>query len=131
MSDNEDTLQNKNITNEFTKNVISWVKLDDNLRELKHKVKDIMDQKKSLEEDILSYLDEIGEKSISIGGGNLRKNVSKTKAPLKKETIFSTVREFTKDDTKANFLTSQIFENRPMTERINLKRTKLRGPKNK
>lgn len=133
MSDNSDnndnTEQKKDVSKEFTNKVIQWVKCDDKLRELRVKSKEITGDKKELEEWILSYLDQIGEKAISIGDGNLRKNISKTKAPLKKENIHATIKDLTKDEAKASLITQQIFENRPMTERINLKRTKNRGPK--
>ncbi|ADO67259.1 hypothetical protein crov226 [Cafeteria roenbergensis virus] len=129
-TNNSDTSEKqKEVSKEFTIKVVEWVKMDNALRELRAKSKEITDEKKDLEGWILSYLDQIGEKTISIGDGNLRKNVSKTKAPLKKETIHSTIKDITKDDAKASLITQQIFENRPMTERINLKRTKNRGPK--
>ena len=133
MSDNSDnnSEQKKEVSKEFTQKVIDWVKLDDKLRELRAKSKEITGEKKELEEWILAYLDQIGEKAISIGDGNLRKNVSKTKAPLKKENIHATIKDLTKDEAKASLITQQIFENRPMTERINLKRTKNRGKKTK
>lgn len=129
MSDNENTEEKKQITKEFTERVKEWVKIDNQIRELRNKSKELTTEKKELEEWILQYLDEIGEKTISIGDGNLRKNVSKTKAPLKKENIFMTIKDLTKDENKANVITKQIFENRPLTERVNLKRTKNRGPK--
>lgn len=130
MSDS-DSENKKQVTKEFQQKVITWVKLDDQIREIRAKTKEITAEKKELEEWILQYLDTIGEKAISIGDGNLRRNVSKTKAPLKKENIYSTIKDLTKDENKANLITNQIFENRPMSERINLKRTKNRGPKNK
>lgn len=126
MSDSE---TKKQVSKEFQQKVVAWVKLDNQLREIRSKSKEITTEKKDLEEWILQYLDEIGEKSISIGDGNLRKNVSKTKAPLKKENIYATIKDLTKDENKANLITKQIFENRPMSERVNLKRTKNRGPK--
>lgn len=126
MSDSE---TKKQVSKEFQQKVVAWVKLDNQLREIRAKSKEITTEKKDLEEWILQYLDEIGEKSISIGDGNLRKNVSKTKAPLKKENIYATIKDLTKDENKANMITKQIFENRPMSERVNLKRTKNRGPK--
>lgn len=131
MSDNssENNTEKKEISQEFTKKVVGWVKLDNQIRELRAKSKEITAEKKELEEWILNYLDKIGEKTISIGDGNLRRNVSKTKAPIKKENIYSTIKDLTKDENKASLITQQIFENRPMTERINLKRTKNRGPK--
>lgn len=131
MSDNssENNTEKKEISQEFTKKVVGWVKLDNQIRELRAKSKEITAEKKELEEWILNYLDKIGEKTISIGDGNLRRNVSKTKAPIKKENIYATIKDLTKDENKASLITQQIFENRPMTERINLKRTKNRGPK--
>ena len=127
MSDSE--TNKKEVSKEFQQKVVTWVKLDDQLREIRAKSKEITAEKKDLEEWILQYLDKIGEKAISIGDGNLRKNVSKTKAPLKKENIYATIKDLTKDENKANLITTQIFENRPMSERVNLKRTKNRGPK--
>lgn len=120
----------KKISKEFSEKVVEWVKLDDALRELREKSKEITQEKKELEEYILKYLDGIGEKAIGITDGNLRKNVSQTKAPLKKENIFNTIKDLTKDEIKASTITEQIFNNRPLTERVNLKRTKLRGSKN-
>lgn len=124
-----DENKQKEVSKEFTEKVVEWVKLDDSLRELREKSKEITQEKKDLEEYILRYLEEIGEKSIGISDGNLRRNVSQTKAPLKKETIFNTIKDMTKDETKASTITEQIFNNRPLTERVNLKRTRLRGPK--
>ena len=134
MSDKEDSPKDqepKKVSKEFTEKVVAWVKYDDALRELRNKSKEITQEKKELEEWILNYLEQIGEKAISIGDGNLRRNVSKTKAPLKKENIYSTIKDLTKDENKASLITTQIFENRPLTERVNLKRTKNRGGKNK
>ena len=134
MSDKEDSPKDqepKKVSKEFTEKVVAWVKYDDALRELRNKSKEITQEKKELEEWILNYLEQIGEKAISIGDCNLRRNVSKTKGPLKKENIYSTIKDLTKDENKASLITTQIFENRPLTERVNLKRTKNRGGKNK
>jgi hypothetical protein len=129
-TNNSDTSEKKKeVSKEFTQKVVEWVKLDDQLRTLKAKSKEITGDKKELEEWILEYLEKIGEKAISIGDGNLRRNVSKTKGPLKKENIYTAIKDMTKDESKASMITAKIFENRPLTERVNLKRTKNRGPK--
>ena len=98
MSDNEkkDNNEKKSVSKEFTDKVVQWVKNDNELRQLRAKSKEITGEKKELEEWILNYLEQIGEKSISIGDGNLRRNVSKTKAPLKKENIYTTIKDLTK-----------------------------------
>jgi len=130
MSDTvEDSENSKKVSKEFQDKVVQWVKLDNRLRQIRSQTKEITGEKKELEEWILSYLEKIGEKSISIGDGHLRRNISKTKAPLKKDNIYATIKDMTKDENKATLITQQIFENRPLTERVNLKRTKNRGPK--
>jgi len=120
---------NKEISKEFQEQVQLWVKIDDSLRDFKNKSRELTQEKKEIEEYILSYLDEIGEKSIGITNGNLRKNISKSKAPLKKENIYNTIKDLTKDEVKASTITNQIFENRPLTERVNLKRTNNKNKK--
>jgi hypothetical protein len=122
----ENNIQNK-ITEEFRKNVLKWITLDDTLRELRGKVKEITNEKKQYEEFVLSFLENVDEKSIEIKDGKLSRNVSKTKSPLKKELIFKSLSEITNDPVKAKTMTEHILENRPMVERINLKRTKNRN----
>ena len=126
MSDND---EEKNVSKKFSHNVVNWVKIDDKLRELRGIQKELTQEKKHLEEEILKYLDSIGEKMITIGDGKLRVNTSKTKEPLKKENIYEKLKEFTNDEGKASILTEDIYENRPLKQRINLKRTKQRGKK--
>ena len=121
----EQNIQNK-ITEEFRKNVLKWITLDDSLRELRAKVKEITNEKKQYEEFVLGFLENVEEKSIEIKDGKLSRNVSKTKSPLKKELIFKSLSEITNDPVKAKTMTDHILENRPMVERVNLKRTKNR-----
>ncbi|VVU94989.1 hypothetical protein CPAV1605_714 [seawater metagenome] len=128
MEDNTDNQQQ--VTEIFKELVITWVDLDDKIRQHNSKVKEYKNEKKDYEEKILTYLENIGENVIEISDGKLRKNVSKTKAPLKQQTIEAALTECIKDSKRAAELTQYIFKNRPVVERINLKRTKNRGPKN-
>ena len=61
--------------------------------------------------------------------GKLSKNVSKTKAPLKKESIYKALVELVGDANKATSMTEHIINSRPDVQRINLKRTQIRGKK--
>jgi hypothetical protein len=119
MSDNQNQ-----ITEMFKELVITWVDLDDRVREHTAKMKEFKSEKKDYEDKILSYLENIGENVIDISDGKLRRNVSKTKAPLKQETIKTALNECIKDSKKAAELTEFIFKSRPIVERVNLKRTK-------
>ena len=128
-SDNENVQQK--ITEDFKKKVLKWLEIDDQIREIRSKTKELNTEKKQHEEYILSFLEQVGEKELAVSDGKLRRNVSKTKKPLSKDTIQKALTELVKDKDKANTMTEHITNSRPTVERINLKRTKNRGPKNK
>ena len=126
-SDNEN-VQEK-VTTDFKKKVLKWLEIDDEIRSIRAKTKDLTTEKKQYEEFILSFLENVGEKELAVSDGKLRRNVSKTKAPLNKASIQQALTEIVKDKTKATTMTEHIINSRPMVERINLKRTKNRGPR--
>ena len=121
----------KDITEEFKEVVINYVKTDDDIRKKMAEIKELKDEKKEYETFILEYMDKINENVINISDGKLRMNRSKTKAPLKEENIQSALFSITNDEAQSLQLTKHIFENRPLTERVNLKRTKNRTEKKK
>ena len=127
-SDNEDVQQK--ITQDFKKKVLKWLEIDDQIREMRAKSKELNTEKKQHEEFILSFLEQVGEKELAVRDGKLRRNVSKTKKPLSKDSIQKALTELIKDKEKATTMTEHIINSRPTVERINLKRTKNRGPKN-
>ena len=126
-SDNEN-VQEK-VTADFKKKVLKWLEIDDEIRSIRAKTKDLTTEKKQYEEFILSFLENVGEKELAVSDGKLRRNVSKTKAPLNKASIQKALTEIVKDKTKATTMTEHIINSRPMVERVNLKRTKNRGPR--
>jgi hypothetical protein len=140
MSDSEvqEDVQQK-VTKTFRKNVLKWVELDDNVRALKSKVKEINEkikefnhEKEQFEEPIITFLSQVNEDAVMLkDGGKLSKNVSKQKAPLKKEFIHKALVELVNDSTKAMAMTEHIINSRPTTEKVNLKRMALREKINK
>ena len=68
-----------------------WVQLDDRVRKLKDEIKELTDEKKNHEEVVLAELLKLDEQVIAISDGKLRRNVTKTQAPLKKEEIQKTI----------------------------------------
>jgi hypothetical protein len=117
----------KTVSKEFVSSIKKWVSLDDDIKKLREKMKLLSNEKKELEVIILSELDKMEEKVIEITDGKLRKNVSKTQTPLKKDHIAKTIQEFTKDDQKTHEIIDYMMKSRQVVERINLKRTKNRG----
>jgi hypothetical protein len=128
-SDNEN-VQEK-VTEDFKKKVLKWLEIDDEIRSMRARSKELTNDKKQYEESILSFLENVGEKELNVKDGKLRRNVSKTKAPLNKASIQKALTEIVKDKSKADVMTEHIINSRPVVERVNLKRTKNRGPRDK
>jgi hypothetical protein len=121
----------KKVTKEFRMKVLKWIEVDDQLRQVRAKIKELNTEKKQNEEFILHYMEQIEEKCFNIKDGKLRRNISKCKGPLKKAMIQKALVEITQDDIKAKAMTDHILNSRPIVERINLKRTRNRGPRKK
>ena len=126
MSDSENKSEKKKVSAEFVNAVKKYLDVDDKLREIREKTKTLNTEKKEREEFILNYLQSVDEKVIDVPNGKLRRNVSKTQAPLKKETIQKALTEIVGDANKAITMTDQIIKSRPTIERVTLKRTKNR-----
>jgi len=126
MSDSESKSEKKKVSNEFVIAVKKYLDVDDKIREIREKTKNLNLEKKENEEFILNYLQSLDEKVIDVPNGKLRRNVSKTQAPLKKEVIYKALTEIVGDANKATAMTDQIIKSRPTIERVTLKRTKNR-----
>ena len=134
MSDTE----KKKVSPEFVTNVKKYLEVDNKLRQIKEEVRKIKEKTKSLDEEkkhkeeyILSYLQSTGEDLIDLPDGKLKRNVTKSQPPLKKEFIQQSLAEIIGDAAKALAITDQIIKNRPTVERVTLKRTVRRAKNGK
>jgi hypothetical protein len=114
----------KMVSPEFVNSVKKYLEVDDKLKEYRDMIKKLTTDKKEKEEYILNYLQSIEESVIDVRDGKLRRNISKTQAPLKKELIQKTLTEIVGDAIKAQSITDQMMKSRPIVERVTLKRTK-------
>ena len=112
------------VSPEFVNSVKKYLEVDDKLKEYRDMIKKLSTDKKEKEEYILNYLQSIEESVIDVRDGKLRRNISKTQAPLKKELIQKTLTEIVGDAIKAQSITDQMMKSRPIIERVTLKRTK-------
>ena len=126
----DDNVQQK-VKKTFRNNVLQWVEIDDNIRILRNKIKEFSNDKKLFEESILTYLLQVEEESVVIKDGKLSKNVTKAKAPLKKDTIQKALVELIGDANKATTMTEHIINSRTTIERVNLKRCRNKKPAEK
>lgn len=107
----------------FKEIVIAWVALDDQLRKLSEKMRDIRNEKKQFEEYILEFMEKCEEDTVTLHNGLLKRNVAQAKGSLKEDIIQEAIKELTKDNDKAYEMTQFIMGKRPVNERISLKRT--------
>ena len=124
---NNEEVAKRTVAEEFKKSVVEWVNIDDEIRTLNRKVKELKTSKKEFEQFILSYMENINENIIAISDGKLRRNISQTKSALKHETIQNALVDFTSSTEEAYKLTQYILNKRPTVERVNLKRTSKRN----
>jgi hypothetical protein len=114
---------------EFIESIKSWVSVDDKIKKLKDEIKNLTSEKKEFEIEILEGLDKLEENVISITDGKIKKNISKTQTPLKKDLIHKSILNFIKDESKTLQIIENMNNSRQTVERINLKRIKNRTPK--
>lgn len=119
-----ETENKKSVSPEFVNTVKKYLEIDDKLKEYREIIKKVTSEKKEKEDFILNYLQSIEESVIDVRDGKLRRNISKTQAPLKKDQIQKTLTEIVGDAIKAQTMTDQIIKSRPIVERVTLKRTK-------
>jgi hypothetical protein len=117
-------IEKKTVSPEFVNTVKKYLEIDDKLKEIKEMTKKLTSDKKEKEDFILNYLQSIEESVIDVRDGKLRRNISKTQTPLKKEHIHKTLTDIVGDSIKAQTMTDQIIKSRPIVERVTLKRTK-------
>lgn len=124
--DNDDDNIDDNITPTFKNNIITYIKIDDMIKNKLEEIKELKDAKKKYEEDILNYLNNINQTSINYGEITLRKNEYTSKGSLKNEYIKEVIGNEVRDPTKIEKILENL-ENKKIetaTKRLGLKRTK-------
>ena len=119
----ENNESKKQVSKEFVDTVKKYIEIDDKLKYIKKQSKVLNGDKKEHENFILNYLQSIDENVIDIPDGKLKRNISKTQAPLKKELIHKALIDILGDSNKASLISDQIINSRPTIEKITLKRT--------
>lgn len=116
--------EEKKVSENFVNNIKKWVEFDDQINKLKEEIKTLSKEKKDIEETIINDLDKMEEKIINLKDGKLRKNISKTQVPLKKDHIQKSIFDYIKDEKKTHDIISSMMKSRQTVEKINLKRIK-------
>ena len=106
----------------FKKFVKKYIDNDDKLKDLNKSLKDLKLEKKEYETKILEYMINNDLDEVELGGGKLKKTVSKSYVPIKKEHITTKLSEKL-DNEKAKEIAEHIVNNREFNEISKIKRT--------
>ena len=102
--------------------IIEWLSLDDQIKSYNEIVKDLKEEKKQFETQILDLMGALKQEIILTDKGNLTRTVKESKEPLTPDLIKATLSEILKCTQTADTYTTQIMDKRKVKEVINLKR---------
>ena len=102
--------------------IIEWLALDEQIKSYRDLIKEMKDEKKQYETQILDLMNTLNQDTIITNKGNIIKNKKESKGALTQEIIKSTLSSLLKCQETAETYTKLIFENRPIKETINLKK---------
>lgn len=123
-SDSEEELDPQVVDETMFKDmVIAWLKLDDKIKSLNEQAKDLKNEKKQFEDQIIAVMTHKNEETINFSTGKLKKNIIQSKGALKEDIIQEAINELTKDPERAFSMTQYIIKKRPISEKISLKRS--------
>lgn len=126
MSESESSEKKLEVSKEFKETVMKYIEIDDKLKKIREKTKELTAEKKSKEDSILQFIQANDDKPLNLPDGKLKRTVTKSQAPLKKDLIQKVLAEILGDANKATQFADQIDKSRPVTEKVALKRMQNR-----
>lgn len=119
------------VSKEFTDNVRNYVTIDNKIKSAQEAIKALKKEKEKAENNIMIYIKtyELDEQPINITGGRLQMALSKRTASISRKYVEQRLTEYFKSNTKAQEVTSFIFDNREVVEKEVLRRRNNRKPK--
>lgn len=107
---------------EIQKNVLEWMKINEELKEIRKNIKDLNEKKKSFEENIIQQMKLFKVNQITLAsGGTIKKNTSKVKKAMNKNDINSFIFQTLQNDDLAQKLIDKLTDNREIVEKEYLK----------
>ena len=111
-------------------NVKSWLTIDNEIRALQKEIKERRKMKKQLTSDLMSTMKTNDIDALNVPDGELIYNKTKTKAPLSKKHLLSSLGQYFKGDQRMiDELSKFIMETRAEKEKESIRR-KIKKNKN-
>lgn len=107
-----------------------WLGADDRIKAIAKETKKLKHDKKTHEEQILKFMERIDNDTFKTKEGDtLKRFISKSKGGIKSDHVKKVLMESLKNERQVESLVHKIFDNRPVTQRVYLKRTRPREKK--
>ena len=116
--------------NALLQNVKSWLTIDNEIRALQKEIKERRKMKKQLTTDLMTTMKSNDIDALNVPDGELIYNKTKTKAPLSKKHLLSSLSQYFKGDKRMiDELSKFIMETRAEKEKESIRR-KIKKNKN-
>lgn len=112
-------MQNKE---ELINNIKEWLKMDNEITQLRKEIKERNNKKKKLTNDLVDTMKSNNIDCFDINGGALIFKSSKVKKPITGKLLLNVLKNYYKDDNLAEELTKYIMENREEEIKDTIKR---------
>jgi TolA-binding protein len=98
----------------FENQIQQWVSLDNQLKQLNEKVKDLRDKRNNLEENITSYASEnnLSNATVKISDGRLKFTNTKVQEPLTFKYLEKTLGEVIKNESQVKLIMDHLKQKR-------------------
>jgi len=98
----------------FENQIQQWVSLDNQLKQLNEKVKDLRDKRNNLEENITSYASEnnLSNATVKISDGKLKFTNTKVQEPLTFKYLEKTLGEVIKNESQVKLIMEHLKQKR-------------------
>jgi len=98
----------------FEENIKKWVQLDNQVKQLNDRTKELKEQKNSIETDILDYIDShnLNNATAKITGGSLKFIETKQTSPITLKFLHQCISECIKKESQVEYILNYIKEKR-------------------
>jgi hypothetical protein len=112
-----------NTKEQLVNNIKEWIKMDNELSQLKSEIKDRNNKKKTLTENLVTIMKTNSIDCFDINGGALVYKKNKVKKPINGKTLLSALQNYYKNDVKiAEEITKHVMDSREEQIKETIKR---------
>jgi hypothetical protein len=98
----------------FENQIQQWVQLDDHLKQLNEKTKDVREKRNTLQQNIINYasLNNLSNANVQISDGKLKFTNTKVQEPITFKYLEKTLSEVIKSETQVKLIMEHIKQKR-------------------